>query len=260
MSAIAPIERRVARMGMVIAFVLIGAWMLKMVVQVMGFRDPFVPLWDDVSFLLFETFWGTVWMAQGILLPLLAVAFWRARGISKGGWMAAAAIALGLVATLALSGHAMGVDAWRPLIVSADGVHTLAAGSWIGTLAIILSVGRPEDGVTADPALYAAQIRSFSAMAIVSVAALVSMGVVLAWTHLGAISDLWTLRYGRVLTAKIALAGVCFGAGFVNWRKGLPALDTASGARVVQRRAAWEVSMAVGVLLVTAVLVHSPKP
>jgi hypothetical protein len=49
-------------------------------------------------------------------------------------------------------------------------------------------------------------------------------------------------------------------AGFVNWRWGVPVVETEAGARATKRRAAWEVALAAGVLLLTAVLVHSPKP
>jgi len=270
------VERRVASVGIVTTLVLVLGWALKMVVQVMDFHFPGDALWPDVSFLLFETFWGTVWMAQGVLIPLAAAALWLARGRRtaadasaaaeadpreiSAAWWAVAVLALALVATLSLAGHAMGVETWRPVLVTADGVHTLAAGTWIGTLGLILWVGRPDPSSRAGLELYAAQIRSFSPMAVVSVAALLSMGIVLAWTHLTAVSDLWTETYGRILSAKIAVAGAVFAAGFVNWRKGIPALGTEAGARAIQRRAAWEVSLAVGVLLLTAVLVHSPKP
>ena len=97
-------------------------------------------------------------------------------------------------------------------------------------------------------------------MAVVSVAVLLTMGVVLAWTHLVTVADLWTLTYGRLLAAKTALAGAVLAVGFWNWRRGLPGVDTESGAGFVQHRAAIEVSLAVGVLLLTAILVHSPKP
>jgi len=272
------VERRVASVGVATALTLVLGWALKLVVQVMGFHFPGDPLWPDVAFLIFETFWGTVWLAQGVLIPLTAIALWVARGPGPAGsgdaatsaqvdpreisaaWWVSGVLALGLVASLSLAGHAMGVERWKAVLVTADGVHTLAAGTWIGSLALILWVGRPAGRSTAGLELYAEQIRNFSPMAIVSVAALLSMGVVLAWTHLTAVSDLWTETYGRILSAKIAVAGAVFAAGFVNWRRGIPALGTEAGAQAIQRRAAWEVSMAVGVLLLTAVLVHSPKP
>jgi putative copper export protein len=92
------------------------------------------------------------------------------------------------------------------------------------------------------------------------VGVLLSMGIVLAWTHLTQLSDLWTMTYGRVLSAKVALAMVVFAAGFLNWRKGVPSLDTQAAVRATERRAAWEVCIATGVLLLTAVLVHSVLP
>jgi putative copper export protein len=271
-SGVAGAERRVASLGFAATGVLAVAWILRMVVQVMGFRDPFVPLWDDVSFLLFEIFWGTVWMGQGVVIALLAATLWLAGRGGKGhaasgadhapgisvAWAAAALFVIALAGTLALSGHAMGVESGRALAVTADAVHTLAAGVWIGSLAVILTVGR-ESGAE-DSTFFAAQIRSFSPMALVSAGALVAMGVLLAWKHLHAVSDLWSLQYGRILSAKLALVLLIFGLGFWNWRQGLPAADTPDGAAAVRRRAAWEVLLAVGVILLTAVLVHSPKP
>lgn len=253
------VERRVASLGVLTVFVLLAAWVLRIVVQVWGFRDPFAPLREDVTFLLFETFWGTTWMIQGVTLPLLGLAFWRARRSGRAAWGLAALLTLALVATLALSSHAMGVDTGKPLLVAADGVHALAAGGWIGSLGIILTVGRP-DGTEGRTGVFAAQIRAFSPLAVVSVASLVTMGTILAWTHLDGLSNLWSTGYGRVLAVKVAVAAMALLAGFWNWRVGVPGLDSVDGARAVQRRAAWEVSFAVVVLLLTAVLVHSAKP
>lgn len=276
--AMAEIALRVARIGVVAGLATFVAWVLRMVDQVIRFRDPFVPLWEDVSFLLFETFWGTVWMAQGVIIPLITFAFWRAasRGGPEGSprvatsrpgtgamtapWWTATVLAIALVATLAMSSHAMGVESWRPVIVTADGMHALAAGVWMGTLGLIVTVGRSAPGEGSGLELFAAQIRQFSPMAMVSVAALVSMGVVLAWTHLTAVSDLWTTNYGRILSAKVALTLGVLSAGFVNWRRGIPSLTTEAGVHATLRRSALEVSLALGVLLLTAFLVHSVKP
>ena len=277
-AVLAAVERRVARIGVVTSLVLIAAWMLRLVVQVIGFHFPGDPLWPDVSFLLFENFWGTVWMAQGVVLVLLTAAFWVTplRGPAaeeretngaqltlpplSPSWLGAGILVLALVTTLALSGHAMGVESGRALVVAADALHALAAGTWIGSLAVILSAGRVTRGQPRAVGVYAAQLRSFSPMAVVSVAVLLTMGVVLAWTHLGTLSDLWTMTYGRVLSAKTGLAGAVLAVGFWNWRRGLPGVDTEPGAGTVQHRATVEVSLALGVLLLTAVLVHSPKP
>jgi putative copper resistance protein D len=254
------IERRVAGAGLIATLVLVVAWALRMVVQVRGFRDPFVPLWDDVSFLLFETFWGTGWMMQGVVVTLLLGAFGWARGGSTVAWRIAGVLVLGLVTTLALASHAMGLESARALFVTADAVHALAAGCWIGSLAIILTLGRGAEGGDEARAWFAAQLRAFSPLAIASVSALIAMGAALAWTHIGAVSNLWETGYGRVLSAKVVLAGAVFLAGLVNWRRGLAVMDTVEGAAAIHRRASAEVGMAVVVLLLTAVLVHSVKP
>lgn len=257
---LAAVERWVVSVGWITALGLVVAWALRMVVQVMGFRDPFVPLWEDVSFLLFETFWGTVWMAQGVTVLLLAAAFGSTRAFPEASWRLATAFVLVLVATLALSSHAMGVDAGRPFFVAADAIHALAAGSWIGSLGVILLGGRLGGPTEQGRGLFAAQLRAFSPMALVSMSALLSMGVVLAWTHLDGIANLWRTSYGWTLSAKIVVAGAVFVVGFLNWRRGLPVADTAEGAVSLRRGATREVYVAAGVLLLTAVLVHMPKP
>jgi putative copper export protein len=258
---------RVALLGFSAALVLILAWVLRMTAQVVAFRDPFVPLREDVSFLLFETFWGTVWMAQGAVLVLFAVGFGlaRSRGASDPRvpppvWWFLSVLVLALVTTLALSSHAMSVERGRPLIVAADALHALTAGTWIGSLAVILAVGRGPSEGGADLSAFAAQIRSFSPLALASGTTLVTVGVLLSWTHVQSMANLWGTTYGRLLTAKVALAGAVFATGFWNWRRGVPYCDHPEGATMVRGRAAGEVFFAVGVLLLTAVLVNSPKP
>jgi putative copper export protein len=254
------IEGRVASLGAATALGLIAVWGLRGVVQLVDFRDPFVPVWEDISLLLSMT-WGKVWIAQGAVLPALALAFWRARakhGTSgsalSGAWKIAAVLALLLTATLAMSSHAMGVATARPLLVTADALHSLAAGIWIGSLGLILATGH------SSRSLFAAQIRSFSPMALVSVSTLVAMGVILSWTHVGTVANLWATPYGRTLSAKVGVAGLVFGLGFVNWRKGVPVADSPEGEAALRRRAASEVALAGGVLLLTALLVHTTKP
>jgi len=277
-SGLIGVERRVATGGLIATLLLTLVWGLRMVVQVAGFRDPFVPLSEDLDFLIRETFWGTVWVWQGALLPMLAAAFWlaRPRGDSSGrragpatplppeasrgsraAWGAAGVLVALLTLTLALSSHAMGVEPGRNLAVAADGLHTLAGGAWMGTLALILLLGRSPHG---DSDIFSAQLRSFSPLAMVSVAVLVGMGAFLSWTHIPTVPDLWATPYGRILSAKVATAGVVLLIGFINWRRGLPALDTPEGHRRLRFQAGWEVTVALVVLLLTGILTQTPQP
>ena len=254
------------------ALALIVAWGLRMVVQVMAFRDPFAPLWDDVSLLLFQTAWGTVWMVQGVVIMSITMTLWLGlrpsaeveRGASSlrvgAPWWVLTLLSFALVTTLATSGHAMGVDSWRTAALAADALHTLAAGSWIGTLAVILMGARSSRGEGQSPATFGAQIQRFSPMALAAGGTLVMMGIGLSWTHLTDVSDLWTTGYGRVLFGKIGIVLAILGLGFWNWRQGVPVSDRAEGVRIIRRRGAWEVGLAAGVIVLTAILVHSTKP
>jgi copper resistance protein D len=272
--SLAAVESRVSTTALIVTLLLLPVWGLRMGVQLIGFRDPFVPLSEDLSFLVRDTFWGTVWLAQGAVILLLVGAFWVTRvavrsqsdqGAAKGfpsagiGWWIAGLLVALLTFTLALSSHAMGVTEYRNLAVAADGLHTLTGGAWIGALALILAFGRGA-GMDGGSRLLAAQLRSFSPMAIAAVAVLVTMGVYLSWTHLSTPSDLWASSYGRVLSLKVLAAGVVFILGFLNWRVGLPSMDAPGGDRKVRRQATLEVVVALAVLLLTAVLTQTPKP
>jgi putative copper resistance protein D len=249
-------EERIRVVAMVAAVGVVLGWLMRGGVQLMAFRDPFVPISEDIDLLLFQTVWGTVWMVQGAVALVLA-GLVAATARAAMAWKGTALLVVALAGTLAASGHAMGAESGRGIAVTADALHVLTAGSWIGTLAVILIGPRPTDS---GPAFFAAQLRRFSPLALVSGATLVAMGFVLSWTHLTAVSDLWTTGYGRTLSAKAGLAFVVLGLGAVNWQRGLPVLDSPEGAAAVHRRAAVEVAVAFGVLVLTAVLVHSTKP
>lgn len=267
------IESRLTPLAALVALLLIPIWGVRLQIQVMNFRDPFAPLLDDVRFLLFETFWGIVWFAQGALLLTLALTFHllgrRARKrlgeedeVGPGpslpqGWKAAWTGVGLLVLTLSLSSHAMSVPFLSPLAVAMDGAHALAAGAWIGTLALILRLSPRNDRSV--PVL-AGQLRSFSYLAMGAVALLLVMGTVLAGLHVGRVSNLWASAYGRIFSLKVLAAGAVLLLGFRNWRHGLPAVDGEEGSRAVRRRAALEVGTAALVVLLTAVLVGTPMP
>ena len=256
--ALQEVSRGVARVGRATAALLIPVWALSLVVQVLGFRDPFVPLSEDISFLLRETFWGTLWVAQGVILLLLSLSPGRLARRNALGRTAFAALVIALPVTLALSSHAMSeTGTHRIIAVTADASHILAVGAWMGSLMLILLVGSR----SGDPgSLLAAQLRAFSPVALTAVPVLILMGGTLSFYHLSAIQDLWSTPYGRVLLGKLLFAGTVLLLGLVNWRLGLPTLDSSTGRRTVRRRAAWEVATAGIVLAFTAVLTGMPSP
>jgi putative copper export protein len=288
-------ETRVLRLGGWIALFLLGVWALRVPVQLMGFRDPFAPLSEDLAFLLFETFWGSVWMAQGVILMALIPLFWvgvgagaRARATVLTARTVAARVPWGdptpppplpwrwrllgtgiggVILTMALSSHAMSVPSNRPLAVALDGLHTLAAGGWLGALALILwggSGAERDDGLAPHrnrlAAAQAAQFTAFSPVAMVSVGTLMFTGFLLATQHVIAWEHLWGSPYGRVLLLKVGVVAGVLAIGAWNWRRGLPGMDSEEGRRALVRRARLEVLLALVVLAVTAVLTGMPMP
>ena len=269
-SAVEELTDRVAWIGLGAAFLFLLAWALALAVQVAAFRDPFVPLGDDVEFLLRSTSWGPVWLAQGSVAVVLLLSFRRlarrripgggeaAEGMSTG-WRLTTGFILLLPLTQAMQSHAMGETGLvRGLAVGADALHGVAAGAWMGSLAVILlATGR----LPCSRSLLAAQLRAFSPLALLSVSCLVATGVVLSALHLPAIRTLWEEAYGRTLLAKVLVAGVVFALGYRNWRHGLPEMDEApAGAGRVRVRSTFEVGVAMVVLGLTALLTGLPTP
>ncbi len=308
---IGALEGRVARIGGWVVLALLPVWGLRLYVQLLGFRDPFAPLSEDLAYLVFETFWGSVWMGQGgVIVALAGIFLWISRhppdriparvpwGTTPAPpslprrWKLAGAGVLLLALTLALSSHAMSVPSNRPLAVGLDAAHILAAGSWIGTLALILMLRdrgwRParESGVTpatmppsesasgpdfrstsgpaaesaSGPSILAAQLRAFSPVAMVSVGVLLFAGFILSTQHVGTWSNLWGSQYGRTLLLKVGVTLGVLALGALNWRKGLPVLNSPEGAARTRRRAWTEVGLAALVLVVTAVLTGTSMP
>lgn len=264
------LERRVVRIALAVALGLVLVWALRLYVQLLGFRDPFVPLREDLDFLLTGTFWGTVWIAQGGIVLLLALALalltrsastdreGKPSGTALSLWAVVALATGALVLSLALSSHALSVESNRTLALAADALHTLAAGAWLGSLAIILThAWRAPDP---EGLAFAAQLRAFSPIALAAVPLLLLAGSVLSWHHLTLPGDLWRTGYGRILSAKVALVGVVLLFGFLNWRRGLPSLDAEPGRSSVRRQAAWELAVALLVLLLTAILTGAGRP
>ncbi len=274
-SAIEGLTGRVERIGLRAALLLLSAWVLALVVQVMAFRDPFVPLREDVEFLLRNTSWGRVWLAQGSVGLVLLLSFLRlvrrrtpsgrageapeAVGSMSTAWWLVVGLVLALPVTQALSSHAMAETGLnRSLAVGTDALHGLAAGAWIGSLSVILlAVRRSRRRLP----LLAAQLRAFSPLALLAVSLLVGAGVVLSVFHLPAFRELWEAAYGRALLAKVLVAGVAIALGYRNWRHGLSRMDEAPAeAEKVRTQIAFEVGAAVTVLGLTALLTGLPTP
>jgi putative copper resistance protein D len=183
-------------------------------------------------------------------------------------WTLGACAALGAVgaATLAWGGHGAANEGLASAMhLSADVVHLLAAGLWIGALGA-LTVMATERGLESESRpegigrLYAA-LRGFSGTGTLAVGLLVATGLVNSWLligpqHLGA---LITTLYGRLLLAKLMLFGIMASLAAANrWRLtprlGKPSASGAPLAAVAALRASvkLETALAVAVLALVA--------
>jgi copper transport protein len=257
---------RVAACGLAAALVILPAAALRLVAQLTDLGDPTMTMPDYRALALAaigHTQWGHMWTAQVVLAIVAAVAFVAARRGSRAAWIVTAITACLLAATPALAGHAIGVKQYRVVVVAADILHVIAAGTWVGTLAVLAAGGLvwPIDG-THDAATGMRIVDAFSPMALVSAALIVASGTIGAWAHLGTLPALWQTYYGRVLMVKVALVMTVLAAGAFNWRRATPRL--AKGQGLVEaglvRAIIIELTLGALVLGATAVLVASPLP
>jgi putative copper export protein/methionine-rich copper-binding protein CopC len=220
--------------------------------------------WDGalLASMLRETMWGRAWLLQAAGIAVLGAALLlvrrghdaRALGPALAGVIAVAVVP-------ALSGHAIGAD--NPtLAVINDTLHVLAAGGWIGTLAVLAAaalpaaVGRgstPHDDV-------ATIIDRFSPIALGAAALVLVTGVLNALIHIDAIEQLVRTAYGRALLVKVGIVALVVAAGFVNWQFVRPRLGTLEATRRLRVSIGVELALAVLVFGVTALLTGLPLP
>ena len=201
--------------------------------------------------------WGQAWAAQ-VLAALLA-----AIGILTGFTPLLASAALGLAFTLPFQGHANAVEPLRALAIAADGIHVLAAGAWIGTLAVLFTTVLPtlfRDGLERGGHDTARVLERFSPLALTAAVLLAVAGTISAALHFHSLAELATTAYGRVLLIKLVLVLLVLASGWYNWQRARPHLPLHSGVRALRRGALGELLFATAALAVTAFLVALPTP
>ena len=256
---------RAAALGLASALVLVGATLARLYAQSVAMHGGPAGIDGElVRSMLTDTVWGWAWMIQVGAAVIAAAAFAGARRGSGAAWGVAAAAALGLSVTPALSGHPAAMEgAWRTVAIVADAVHVLAAGGWMGTL-LVLTVGaipaalRLEEGRRVDAV--ATLVRAFSPAALTFAGVLVATGVVATLLHSGSLGALVASDYGRVLLIKLLVFLLVLAAGAWNYLRVQPRLTDAAATRHLRRSAAVELALATVVLLVTAVLVATARP
>lgn len=202
----------------------------------------------------FGVVWGLgvlAWVAvvvivagNGVLIPVLRPATVGATGVAlpgAGGWLAAVATPiLGLALVPGLAGHA-GARQPVAILLPANLLHVLAAGAWIGGLAVLVvalpaAARRLNDRQRTE--LLSGVLTRFSTLALVAVALVLAGGVLQSLLELGAPGDLIGTPFGRAVVAKTALVAGLLACGAVNRSRTLPALAHAAAEGRADRESA----------------------
>ena len=210
-------------------------------------------LYGDLSVFANDTRFGSAFIVMTLGFALVAGALFLAWLVERRSllWLAFG-LSLALASGLSLSGHSAvdrGSSKWSEL---ADWVHLSAASLWVGGVVMLAVVFLAERSLARDAFV------SFSRIAPVLMALLLSAGVYLSVLRLPALSDLWGAGYGRVLLVKLALVSLALAWGAAHHFLVRPRLGRAG--RGVARSLLGESAVAISILLVAAVLVNSSPP
>ena len=189
-------------------------WVMSVAFSMAGTLDG-----DSVWSVLSETSFGKVWMARFILVTIILVLATpqQKSPAERKSWLFPA-LCGGLLVSLAGIGHTQIDDGIAYLIhMSADGLHLLAAGAWLGGLVSLFSlVAR---AIRTSPSENSAEASNaatrFSGIGYIAVATLIGSGLINSWFLVGSVANLGT-TYGQLLIVKLVLFAGMLGLAGVN--------------------------------------------
>lgn len=245
------------RLGWLSSFMLLGALLLRAVLQSIEVWGPAEGLsLESLQAVAIDSRWGNRWHWQVVAAALTTLGTLTTLRFAGLGALMAWIGALGMAAALPMTGHAYG----NTLAWTAQSLHVLGAGLWIGTLVVVLLLPL---GFVGTARAEAASIRrywlsAFAPLAMIGALLLVASGGLLAFIYLPAWDTLWTDRYGQLLLVKVGLSLFVLGCGAVNSVRMHFRPD--SHTDPLPRTVALEVVFALLVLATTGVLTSTAQP
>jgi putative copper export protein len=200
------------------------------------------------------------------VLAAVAFATWTVETASppssgrRGPLAAMGLLGVAALTLLAGQGHASQAPL-APVQVAADAAHLTAVASWVGGLPClaVMLLRAPRALPGAGRPLASAALARFSRVALWCVVAIAVTGLVRAAGELSSLVELVTTGYGRSLLLKSALLVPILVLARRNravvGRIASGVAPTAARLRAVARRAQMELAIAMGVIVVAAVLV-----
>lgn len=203
-----------------------------------------VPLFQTdaatVTMMITQTPMGSAWQARMVALLLVLFIAAMMGGRKSDTWPGPAALGAGMaLASLAWTGHgAAGEGATGMVQLSADIVHLLAAGLWLGALAALstLLFGRRAKRGDDHYRMTQHALDRFSTVGTVVVGLIIGSGLVNSFilvgpSHMLALGD---TAYGQVLIAKLALFGAMLVLAALNRFRLTPMLGRTLGTDAVE--------------------------
>ena len=215
---------------------------------------------DDLGQTLASGYGVALLVRVVLLAALCALRPWRATS-RCGSWLPRLLLAVGVLATIAVSGHA-GVGADAAIAIPVAILHLTAMCVWLGGLVALVGIVLP--GWKRAPRVHPLLLRGWSLTAFVCVALLIVTGEYQAWREIQPVPALWTTAYGITLLIKIALVIVALSLAIgVRYRPTAlrPTALRRSGSASVGaiRRSVWiETAVVALVVVVSTVLVAQP--
>jgi len=255
----AHIEARFRRMfgaSLVVAVAASFVWLVAQaafMAEAESLADGAAAVWPVLT----GTHFGHVLSARLLLLVLAGLALGDG---SKPGRKALAAVAAGLALILQTwSAHAAAIEGIDgAILLSAEPLHLVAAGAWLGSLApLFATVGALEPAQGARAAL------RFSPPGMLCVAVLAGSALAQSWILIGSLPRLLGTDYGQVALAKLALLIVLLALAAANRFRYAPALNgptSADAKRRLRRSIAVETAIGLAAVFAAGLLADLPPP
>ncbi len=162
-----------------------------------------------------QTSFGTTWaIRMAVTVALLGVWFVIERtGLSLKNQVALLALSLALIGTTTMMGH--GMASGQAAAVILDYTHNLVSAAWIGGIIFFAFALLPSLGIlgSVGERMSLAAIPRFSIMITIAVGVVVVSGPTLMWFLESDVGMIIESTYGRLIIAKILLAGAMIGIG-----------------------------------------------
>ncbi len=213
--------RRMRRYAVIAFFLAVLGSSFALVVQALSLSNG--TFFENVMNTLGQTRFGRLWLLriglivlEGLILSASAWWFIRHRRVEA---IAAGVVAVTLPIPFSLISHASAQPVGRGVALTADFIHLLAAGTWIGGIFILVTVLFPmlrklDPGQRREVLIVA--IPRFSLVAIVAVASLGLTGFYAGWLQVGNLHALIHTGYGQSLIVKLSLLVVVLIIAGVN--------------------------------------------